>query len=88
MNAVNKSGLVSQTYPVRDTLFFKIQGDDSAIQAATKAVKDIVSRHSGSGFQFAETDDEAELLWESRKYALMSTIASVEGARCWTTDVW
>lgn len=88
MNAVNKSGLVSRTYPVRDTLFFKIQGDDYAVQSAARAVKDIISRHGGTGFQFAQTEEEADTLWECRKYALMSTIASVEGSRCWTTDVW
>lgn len=88
MNATNKSGLIEQTYPVRDTLLFKIQGDDPAVQSAAQAVKDTISRHGGTGFQFAQSDEEAEVLWESRKYALMSTITSVEGARCWTTDVW
>ena len=39
-------------------------------------------------FQFATTDEEASALWEARKYALWSVIASEEGSRAWTTDVW
>ncbi|EMD38645.1 hypothetical protein CERSUDRAFT_48196 [Gelatoporia subvermispora B] len=87
MAAINDAGLVSKTYPVSDTLFFKIQGDDAAIKSTTHAVQSIVERHESSTFEYAETDEEADELWESRKYALMSTIGSEEGARCWTTDV-
>ncbi|KAI0781193.1 D-lactate dehydrogenase cytochrome oxidoreductase [Trametes elegans] len=87
MKAISDAGLVSETYPSADTLFFKIQGDPAAISSTAQTVQDIVARHSSQNFKFAKTDDEAEELWESRKYALMSTIESEEGARCWTTDV-
>ncbi|CDO69026.1 hypothetical protein BN946_scf184834.g33 [Trametes cinnabarina] len=87
MKAIADAGLVSQTYPIHDTLFFKIQGDPAAIISTAKTVQGIVARHRSMNFKFAETEDEAEELWESRKYALMSTIESEEGARCWTTDV-
>lgn len=88
MAAIDAAGLVSETYPVHDTLFFKIQGDPAAIKTTADAVRRIVGKHGSINFKFAQTDDEAEELWESRKYALMSTIESEEGARCWTTDVW
>jgi D-lactate dehydrogenase (cytochrome) len=88
MQAVNHSGLVDHTYPVQDTLFFKIQGDDTAVKLASKEIKDIVKKHGSSQFKFAATDEEADSLWQSRKYALMSTLAAHEGSRCWTTDVW
>ncbi|KAI0371750.1 D-lactate dehydrogenase cytochrome oxidoreductase [Pilatotrama ljubarskyi] len=87
MKAIADGGLVSETYPIHDTLFFKIHGDPAAIDSTTRTVQDIVSKHRSVNFKFAETEDEAEELWESRKYALMSTIQSEEGARCWTTDV-
>ncbi|KAI0637234.1 D-lactate dehydrogenase cytochrome oxidoreductase [Trametes polyzona] len=87
MKAIADAGLVSETYPTRDTLFFKIQGDPTAIDSTARTVQDIVAKHSSAYFKFANTEDEAEELWESRKYALMSTIESEEGARCWTTDV-
>ncbi|RPD65872.1 D-lactate dehydrogenase cytochrome oxidoreductase [Lentinus tigrinus ALCF2SS1-7] len=87
MAAIDEAGLVSETLPIRDTLFFKIQGDPAAIESTARTVQQIVSNHGSSNFKFAKTDDEAEELWESRKYALMSTIESQEDARCWTTDV-
>lgn len=89
MAAINNAGLVSKPYPVQDTLFFKLQGTPSAIKETATAVQKIVKKHGSSQFQYASTDQEANELWENRKYALMSTITSGgEGARVWTTDVW
>ena len=88
MAAIDAAGLVSEKYPIRDTLFFKIQGDPAAIESTAQTVQQIVARHGSLSFKFAKTDAEAEELWENRKYALISTIQSEEGARCWTTDVW
>jgi D-lactate dehydrogenase (cytochrome) len=89
MAAINSAGLVSKSYPVSDTLFFKLQGTPSAIKDTADAVKKIVKKHGSNQFEFAQTDSEAAELWENRKYALMSTIESGgEGARVWSTDVW
>lgn len=88
ISTINQAGTVDRTYPVKDSLFFKIQGSDDSIKAAAKTVQAIVKRYSGSNFQFAATEEEASSLWEARKYALMSVIASEEGSRAWTTDVW
>ena len=88
MAASNKADLVSKQYPVVDTLFFKIQGDSSAVAATAQSVQKTVLEHGGNNFQFASTKEEAEELWDNRKYALTSTIQSEEGARVWTTDVW
>ncbi|KDQ60603.1 hypothetical protein JAAARDRAFT_55331 [Jaapia argillacea MUCL 33604] len=87
MKAINNGGMVEHTYPVKDTLFFKIQGSPDAIKQTADLVKAIVKRHGSSQFEFARTEAEADTLWENRKFALHSTIASVPGARCWTTDV-
>lgn len=88
MEAINNAGLINHPYPVKDTLFFKIQGDPQSIKMASKTVQAIVKRHGSSRFEFAATDQEAQDLWQNRKYALMSTMAANPGARCWTTDVW
>ncbi|KAG6818218.1 hypothetical protein H0H87_000123, partial [Tephrocybe sp. NHM501043] len=87
MKAINSAGLVDHPYPVEDTLFFKIQGDPSSIQNTSKAVQAIVKKHGSSRFEFASTEQEADDLWQNRKYALMSTLAAYPGTRCWTTDV-
>lgn len=88
MEAINHAGLVEHSYPVQDTLFFKIQGDPDAIIATSEVVQSIVKKHGSSKFKFAATDQEAEDLWQNRKYALMSTLSSAPGSKCWTTDVW
>ena len=88
MKATNEGGLVEIPYPVKDTLFFKLQGDDAAIDLTSKTIKALVKKHGSSKFEFAKTAEEAENLWQNRKYALMSTFAAHPGAKCWTTDVW
>ncbi|KAJ7915509.1 D-lactate dehydrogenase cytochrome oxidoreductase [Mycena leptocephala] len=87
MNALNNGGLVDRAYPVQDTLFFKIQGDEAAVKLTSKTIQALVKKHGSSKFEFAATDDEAENLWQNRKYALMSTLVAHPDTRCWTTDV-
>ncbi|KAJ3981811.1 D-lactate dehydrogenase cytochrome oxidoreductase [Lentinula detonsa] len=87
MDAINIAGVTTKPLPVRDTLFFKIQGDDPAIKLAAKTVQIIVKKHGSDRFEFASTDQEAEDLWQNRKYALTSTMGAHPGTRCWTTDV-
>ncbi|KIK95032.1 hypothetical protein PAXRUDRAFT_141634 [Paxillus rubicundulus Ve08.2h10] len=87
MSAINTAGIVEQPYPVQDTLFFKLQGSFECISETSKIVQRIVQRHGSTRFEFASTDQEAEDLWENRKYALVSTLASHPGTKCWTTDV-
>ncbi|KAG6891325.1 hypothetical protein C0992_008779 [Termitomyces sp. T32_za158] len=87
MKAINNAGLIKEPYPVEDTLFFKIQGDPSSIQNTSNVVQSIVKKHGSSRFEFASTEEEAEDMWQNRKYALMSTLAAYPGTRCWTTDV-
>jgi D-lactate dehydrogenase (cytochrome) len=88
MDALNNGGLVDRAYPVKDTLFFKLQGDDAAIRLASETIKSVVKKHGSTKFQFAATQEEAETLWQNRKYALISTMSAHPGAKCWTTDVW
>lgn len=88
MEAINTAGIVDNPYPAKDTLFFKIQGDDTCIKLASKTVERLAKKHKGSSFQFASTDKEAQNLWQNRKYALTSSLGAFPGTRSWTTDVW
>ena len=88
MSAINNSGVIQHQYPVKDTLFFKIQGADEAVKLTSELVNEITRRHGSDRFEFAATDEEAADLWQSRKYALQATMAVIPEARCWTTDVW
>jgi D-lactate dehydrogenase (cytochrome) len=88
MSAISSTGSIDRPLPVKDTLFFKIQGGADCIERTSKAVQTIVKKHGSSHFVFAATDNEAESLWQSRKYALMATLSTYPNSRCWTTDVW
>ncbi|KIK63530.1 hypothetical protein GYMLUDRAFT_40574 [Collybiopsis luxurians FD-317 M1] len=88
MQAINTAGFASKPLPVLDTLFFKIQGDQAAVDLCAKTISNVVKAHGSIGkFEFAKTDEEAEELWQNRKYALTSTLGANPGTRCWTTDV-
>ncbi|KAJ7072721.1 FAD-linked oxidase-like protein, partial [Mycena amicta] len=87
MDAINNAGIVDQPYPVQDTLFFKLQGDAAAIKLTAKTIQALVKKHGSSKFEFAATAEEADNLWQNRKYALMSTLAAYPDSKCWTTDV-
>jgi D-lactate dehydrogenase (cytochrome) len=88
MDAINKAGLIDRPYPVLDTLFFKIQGHTDCISSTSKAIQAIVKKHGSTNFKFAATQEEADELWQNRKYSLMSSLAAYPDTRCWTTDVW
>ncbi|EPQ58249.1 hypothetical protein GLOTRDRAFT_126740 [Gloeophyllum trabeum ATCC 11539] len=87
IRAMNDGGMVARKLPEKDTLFFKIQGAPQAIKETADVVKAIVKKHNSTQFEFAATDEEADNLWQNRKYALTSTLSWIPGARGWTTDV-
>lgn len=88
MSSINSAGTVGRQFPVKDSLFFKLQGSQESMKMTSRVIQEIVTKHGSTHFEFASGDEEAENLWESRKYALFSIMASVPGSRCWTTDVW
>jgi D-lactate dehydrogenase (cytochrome) len=88
MEAINKGGVISNPYPIVDTLFFKIQGDEEAVRLTWKTIKKIIQEHGSTKFEFAATDYAADEMWRNRKYALMSALAASPGYRSWPTDVW
>ncbi|KAJ3856156.1 FAD-linked oxidase-like protein [Lentinula lateritia] len=88
MHAVNNFGQSGRTWPVRDTLFFKLQGhNDASLRDTAKVVKEVAEKYGGFGFQLAKNDKEADDLWHDRKNAHYSGLALVPGSRPIATDV-
>jgi len=88
MAATNKSGISKRKWPEKDSLFFKFQGATAtSLRETAEVVKQVVEKHGGTGFQLAQTDEEAEELWSDRKNAHYSGLAFVEGSKGWPTDV-
>ncbi|KAI0035651.1 FAD-linked oxidase-like protein [Vararia minispora EC-137] len=87
MAAINSVGVVDEPLPVSDSHFFKLQGAPEVITAAAETASAIVNAHGASRFAFARTEEDAEQLWQSRKYALMATLADNPGARGYITDL-
>lgn len=89
MRATNLFGASQRTYPEVDSLFFKFQGPTQAsLQETSKIVNEIVKKHGATGFALARSEKEAKDLWADRKNALYASLALLEGARGWSTDVW
>lgn len=89
MKAINESGEVpGRKFAVKDSLFIKIQGSESAIAEAASDVKRIVEKHGASGWDFGSSDEDAKDLWNARKAGLWSALAGLPKSRAWTTDVW
>ncbi|KAF8589950.1 hypothetical protein K439DRAFT_1331175 [Ramaria rubella] len=87
IKAINDAGGLLNKLPVRDTLFFKIQGTSDATNETAKDVQRIVKKHGSSQFIFAKDKKHADELWDNRKYALYSAQAWIPESRVWTTDV-
>lgn len=88
MGAINKAGKTQESYPARDSLFFKIQGTPEVISKVAETLESIVKKHASSRFEVALTEEQAKEMWENRKMALFSSLQLEPGLRCWTTDVW
>lgn len=88
INAINASGGLTEKLPVRDTLFFKIQGTPEIMESTGKTLQTLVKKHGSPQFVYAKNKRHADELWNNRKVALFSAQASVPGSKVWTTDVW
>jgi D-lactate dehydrogenase (cytochrome) len=89
MRATNIHGVAKRKYAEKDSLYLKFQGPtDRAIQEAAGIARDIAEKHGGSGFEFAQSKEDADALWQDRKNALWSGMALSPGSKAWSTDVW
>lgn len=50
--------------------------------------KEITKEHGGTGFETADSQEEAEALWADRKNAAYAVLALMPGCKSWPTDVW
>ncbi|PWN52344.1 hypothetical protein IE53DRAFT_385212 [Violaceomyces palustris] len=91
MSAINDSGLCPRTYPVKDTLFFKLSGGEGAIAEARSIIKEAAKKFGSdpASFEYERDEEKANMIWQGRKYALWSVKAldTRESSRVWTTDV-
>jgi len=91
MAAINKYGSSGRKRPERDSLFFKIQGhSQAALQDTAGVVRKIAEKHDGTGFELAQNEKEAAILWDDRRNAYSAGLALMkEGrGRGFPTDVW
>jgi len=89
MRATNKFGSSARKWPEKDTLFIKLQGPTPVMMKETsRLVQRILEKNGGTGYQLAESPEEAADLWQDRKNAHFTTVALLPGCQSWPTDVW
>ncbi|KZT29987.1 hypothetical protein NEOLEDRAFT_1054940 [Neolentinus lepideus HHB14362 ss-1] len=77
-------------YPLRDTLFFKLQGPTpSSLAESASIVKQIIEKpdYGGTGWRLARDGEEAEAMWLDRRAALYTALSTGGGSKGWGTDV-
>lgn len=78
-----------QQWPEKDSLFFKLQGPTSImLEETARIVREVSEKHEGTGFQYAASEAEAEVLWDARKNLLHALLSLFPGANALGTDVW
>ncbi|TFK33515.1 FAD-linked oxidase-like protein [Crucibulum laeve] len=88
MAATNKYGVSKRKWPVKDSLFFKLQGPNrESLLESARIIKDVVEKYGGTGFSLAKDDQEADEIWSDRKNAPFSAFALIDGGRAIGTDV-
>ena len=88
MSVVNRAGATGKTWKEMPTLFFKFSGTEVGVKDNIRVVKAITKAHKGGDFEFANTPEEAAVLWSARKEALWSMLSLRQaGEEVWSTDV-
>ncbi|KAK9474161.1 glycolate oxidase [Dipodascopsis tothii] len=87
MRCINAAGQTSRPWAEDHTLFFKFGGSAAGVAEQIEQIRGIARAHGSRTFEFASSADEQAELWEARKEALWSTLATGDGDTCWTTDV-
>lgn len=76
MDAVNQAGYCDKAYPVVPTLFFKFSGPENVIKEQIKKVTEFAKQSSCKSFEISRSADQAASLWQARKTALWSLLAT------------
>jgi D-lactate dehydrogenase (cytochrome) len=86
IDAVNKYSKTD--YTVAPTLFFEFHSVHTANAAEQSAlVEELARAHGARGFQWAQSREERDLLWQARHAAYYASLALRPGAETFTTDV-
>ncbi|ORY76012.1 FAD-linked oxidase-like protein [Leucosporidium creatinivorum] len=83
---INKKG-GGITWPEKPSLFLKFSGTQGQIDSDVQRTRSITEQNSGEGFTFAKDDEEAALIWQSRKNVLFAALDYVPGSKAFVTDV-
>ncbi|WP_369808703.1 FAD-binding oxidoreductase [Pararhodobacter sp. CCB-MM2] len=70
-----------------DTLFLEFHGAPAALEEQIALFGEIAEGHGGTGFRWAEREEERNALWRARHSAYNATVNQRAGAKGWATDV-
>ncbi|MHC1478667.1 FAD-binding oxidoreductase [Frateuria aurantia] len=73
--------------PEQPTLFFEFAGSPAAVQEQVAIVSGLVAEAGGSGFAWAEQQEDRNRLWHARHQAYFAALQLKPGCRAMATDV-
>jgi len=74
-------------YPEADTLFLEFQGTEQSVQEQVAQFREFSDEHGGGDFNWAETEEDRNKLWQVRHDAYWAILAKYPGKQGFTTDV-
>ncbi|MCL6706266.1 FAD-binding protein [Pseudomonas sp. R2.Fl] len=85
VEVINRHGPLS--LPSLPTLFFEFHGSEAESDGLSEAIAGIVTENGGTPLIWADTQDAARQLWETRRDCLGWAKAERPGAGSWPSDV-
>ena len=85
MEAINAYSKTS--YPEKDTLFLEFHGTTRYVEEQVQQFKEFSDEHGGSDFQWAQTEEDRNKLWQARHDAYWAILAKYPGKQGFATDV-
>jgi len=85
MRAVNAYSKTD--YAVAPTLFLEFHGTDAFAREQVEMVEAIAAEHGATGFQWAETLEDRNRLWQARHNAYYAGLALKPGSKGFSSDV-
>ncbi len=85
VRAINRHARL--TMPEQPTLFFEFAGSPAAVQEQVAIVGELAAAAGGSGFAWAEQQEDRNRLWHARHQAYFAALQLKPGCRAMATDV-
>ena len=85
VHAINRHSHLQM--PERPTLFFEFTGSTAAVHEQVALAGELVAANGGSGFAWAEHEEDRRRLWHARHQAYFAALQLKPGCRAVTTDV-